>query len=54
MNKHNAIWFLIWAVIAVSLLIGQYQQKLNRDNERLHAAVEESMIPPSTASVTTR
>ena len=54
MNKHNAMWFLIWAVMGLALLIGQYQQKLNRDNDRLHAAVEESTVPPSTNYVRTR
>jgi len=54
MNKRNAIWFLIWAVMGLALLIGQYQQKLSREQDRLHAAVEESMIPPSTNYVRTR
>ena len=54
MNKHNAILFLIWLTLGTVLLIGQYQQKLSREQDRLHAAVEESMIPPSTNYVKTR
>ena len=51
--SNSAIWALAWAILLVVLLIGQIQQKLDRDNERLHAAVEASMVPPSTANVRT-
>ena len=53
MNRH-AIWFLVWLVLGTVLLIGQYQQKLTRDQDRLHAAVDASAVPPSTNYVRTR
>jgi len=42
----SLIWCLIWAVLLVSMLIGQYSLKLERDRDRLHAEVNASMIPP--------
>jgi len=54
MNKHNAILFLIWLTLGTVLLIGQYQQKLSREQDRLHAATIASEVPPSTLNVRTR
>ena len=54
MKTENLLWLLVWASLAVVLVIGQYQLKLDRDLERKHSAVMESMIPPSTANVRTR
>ena len=40
------IWLLTWAVLIVVYLLGNYSMKLERDNERLHAEVNASMLPP--------
>jgi hypothetical protein len=40
------IWILLWAVLIVVYLLGNYSMKLERDNERLHAEVTKSMMPP--------
>ena len=40
------IWLLLWAVMIVVYLMGNYSMKLERDNERLHAEVNASMMPP--------
>ncbi len=53
MNQHNAIWFLLWAVLATVLLIGQYSLKLERENRDLHQRVSASIIPPTTANIRT-
>ena len=50
MKTENLLWLLMWATMAVVLLIGQYQQKLERDLERHHAEVLASELWPSTAS----
>jgi hypothetical protein len=40
------LWLLTWVVLIVVYLIGNYSMKLERDNERLHAEVNASMLPP--------
>lgn len=40
------VWLLFWAAMIVAYLIGNYSMKLERDNARLHAEVEASMLPP--------
>ena len=40
------IWLLLWAVMIVVYLMGNYCLKLERDNDRLHAEVNKSMLPP--------
>jgi hypothetical protein len=40
------LWLLTWAVLITVYLIGNYSMKLERDNERLHAEVTNSMMPP--------
>jgi len=42
----SIIWFLMWAILFVVLLMGNYCLKLERDRDRLHAQVEASMLPP--------
>lgn len=42
----SLIWFLLWAVLFVVLMMGNYCLKLERDRDRLHAQVEASMLPP--------
>jgi len=54
MKTENLLWPLLWAVMALVLVVGQYQLKLGRDNDRLHAAVDASTVPPSTNNVSTR
>ena len=50
MKTENLLWLLMWAVLGVVLLIGQYQQKLTLDLDRHHAEVLASELWPSTAS----
>lgn len=45
-TTHRLLWLLTWAVMIVVYLVGNYTLKLERDNARLHAEVEASMIPP--------
>jgi hypothetical protein len=40
------IWLLLWAVMIVVYLMGNYCLKLERDRDRLHAEVNASMLPP--------
>ena len=40
------IWLLMWSILFVVLLMGNYSLKLERDRDRLHAAVNASMLPP--------
>jgi hypothetical protein len=40
------LWLLTWVVLIVVYLLGNYSMKLERDNERLHAEVNKSMMPP--------
>jgi hypothetical protein len=40
------IWILMWSILFVVLLMGNYSLKLERDQDRLHAAVNASMLPP--------
>ena len=54
MKTESLLWLLMWAVLGVVLLIGQYQQKVTRDYDRLHTETSASMIPPSTLNVSTR
>jgi hypothetical protein len=42
----SILWFLLWAILFVVLLMGNYCLKLERDRERLHAEVNKSMLPP--------
>ena len=42
----SLIWFLMWAILFVVLLMGNYSLKLERDRDRLHAEVNASMLPP--------
>lgn len=42
----SLIWFLMWAILFVVLLMGNYSLKLERDRARLHAEVNASMLPP--------
>lgn len=42
----SLIWFLMWAILFVVLLMGNYSLKLERDRDRLHAEVNASMVPP--------
>ena len=50
MKTESLLWLLIWATMAVVLLIGQYQQKLDRDLDRRHAEVLASELWPATVS----
>lgn len=54
MKTENLLWILLWAVMALVLVIGQYQLRLDRENAQLHAEVEASMVPPSTNNISTR
>ena len=54
MKTETLLWLLVWAFLAVVLVVGQYQIKLDRELERKHTAVMESMVPPSTANISTR
>jgi hypothetical protein len=40
------IWLLLWSVMIVVYLMGNYCLKLERDRDRLHAEVSASMLPP--------
>lgn len=53
-HERNLLWFLFWSVLIVALLIGQYQQRINRERESKHRAVNASMIQPSTIYINTR
>lgn len=40
------IWLLMWSVIFVCLLIGLTTARMEREDEKRHAAVMASMNPP--------
>ena len=54
MKTESLLWILVWAVLGTVLLIGQYSLLQGREDARLHAQVDASMVPPSTRNVSTR